>query len=1473
MRDSFPLSSTVRALALAIVVSVVTGYGAQPGPNLTPAPDQTARAAVGAVPFPDIPIPADAHVRGMWSPVYPWPLISVHIVLMPDGRVMSYGTDGAGRQTGYFIYDVWEPTAGLDGGHLTLPNGTNTDLFCGSQVVLPQGGGVFLAGGDNWTGTATTNTGNNNTNVFDYGANSLTRGNNMNRARWYSSSTVLLNGEVYIQGGSGGTDRPEIRAANGTFRLLNSANTSSFNFMYPRNFIAPDGRVFGYESSGKMYYISTSGDGAVTQVGQITTTTGNDASAAMFRPGRILQFGGSSNAATVIDITGGGTPVVTPTQSMSSQRRLVNATILADGKVVATGGSSVWNQLTNVNNTAEIWNPDTGTWLQGAVGDRARLYHSNSLLLPDASVLVAGGGAPGPQTNLNVEMFYPPYLFTAAGTLAARPQITSAPATLEIGATFYIDVAQTGNISRVTLIKAGSATHSWNMEQRFTDLTFAAAGGRLAIQAPTRAADAPPGHYLLFVIDNAGVPSVAKMVRVNVASNPNPAVTPTLANPGSQSSNVGATVDLQLVASDPNGDVLTYFASGLPPGLTLNAASGRITGSTSAQGSYNVVVTASDGINSASQSFVWTVTGAGPLVLNLSPPAPVIAGNAVTFSASSNGVNPLYNWSFGDGSADSGWASSGSVSHTYTRAGVFSVTVTAIDDLGRSQTKSFLQQVHLPQSSARSASSSTIAFEPRSGGNSRVWVVNQDNDSVTAFDAITRAKVAEIAVGTAPRAIALAPDGALWVTNKQSASISVINPAMLAVSRTIALTRASQPYGIVFAPGGYAYVALAATGQAAKIDVTSFTQVASVGVGANPRNLAIANDGAILYVSRFISPPLPGEHTAVVQTTIGGEPAGGEVVVVDAAAMSVTRTIVLRHSDRPDFENQGRGVPNYLGAPAVSPDGTQAWVPSKQDNVRRGALRDGTGLNFQNTVRSISSRIDLATQVEDANARVDHDNAGLASAAVFDARGVYLFVALETSREVAVLDAHGRYELLRFDVGRAPQALALSADSATLYVNNFMDRTLGVFDLRPLLNDGLGQVPALATLAAVGSERLSAQVLLGKRLFYDARDPRLARDRYISCASCHNDGGHDGRVWDLTGVGEGLRNTASLRGRAAGQGFLHWSNNFDELHDFEGQIRGLSGGTGLMTDAQFNTGTRSQPLGDPKAGVSTDLDALAAYVASLNAFDTTPYRTSGGALTAAGAAGKAVFTTLNCGSCHAGAAFTASGANNPANVGTIKPSSGNRLGGPLTGIDIPTLRDVWSTAPYLHDGSAATLGDAVRAHSGVSVSDTDLANLVAYLREIGREESSAPTSAGTGSGLTGNYYNNVSLTGAPALTRVEQVNFNWGSGSPGTGVNADNFSVRWSGFVEASTTGTYRFRTVSDDGVRLWVSGVQLINNWTDHGATTNTSGTVSLVAGQRYPITMEFYEKGVYAVARLRWRTPGATSYVAIPANRLYQN
>ena len=117
---------------------------------------------------------------------------------------------------------------------------------------------------------------------------------------------------------------------------------------------------------------------------------------------------------------------------------------------------------------------------------------------------------PGPLSNLNAEIYYPPYLFAAGGALAPRPAIVNAPEFIDIGKTFSVDLAAARAVSRVTLVKTGSVTHSWNMEQRFQDLPFNANGTQLSVQAPTRAAFAPPGHYLLFVLDSAGVPSVGE---------------------------------------------------------------------------------------------------------------------------------------------------------------------------------------------------------------------------------------------------------------------------------------------------------------------------------------------------------------------------------------------------------------------------------------------------------------------------------------------------------------------------------------------------------------------------------------------------------------------------------------------------------------------------------------------------------------------------------------------------------------------------------------------------------------------------------------------------------------------------------------------------------------------------------------------------------------------------------------------------
>lgn len=480
-----------------------------------------------------------AWAGGAWSPLAGWPLIAIHAVLMPDGRVLSYGTTQDGIQTGAFIYDIWDPRDGLDGGHLTLPNTTPTDLFCNAQLVLPQSGDILMAGGDVWNGSRTLNRGNSDSVILSAATDQLTPGASMQQARWYGTMTTLANGEIYIQGGKNRanqpSDRAEVRGTDGTFRLLPDMDMSSFYWWYPRNWVAPDGRIFGY-ANRSMYFVDPRNGGMLSGVGSLPAgSIGINSSGVMYAPGKILVCGGgnltantardATAAAELIDITG-PLPRVQATAPMPQALQWHTATVLADGKVAVTGGALQNNQLVGVSSTAYLWDPATGTWTADAstLSGRARLYHSTALLLPDASVLVAGGGAPGPQTNTNAEIYYPPYLFTATGELAARPAIVQAPSELRPGTSIAVQVDNGAAIRRVTLIKTGSVTHSFNMDQRFQDLAFTASGNVLQVQLPQQPAQVPPGPYLLFVINDQGVPSVAALADMRIADNPVSAV-------------------------------------------------------------------------------------------------------------------------------------------------------------------------------------------------------------------------------------------------------------------------------------------------------------------------------------------------------------------------------------------------------------------------------------------------------------------------------------------------------------------------------------------------------------------------------------------------------------------------------------------------------------------------------------------------------------------------------------------------------------------------------------------------------------------------------------------------------------------------------------------------------------------------------------------------------------------------------------
>ncbi|HEX6708285.1 MAG TPA: Ig-like domain-containing protein [Albitalea sp.] len=694
---------------------------------------------------------------------------------------------------------------------------------------------------------------------------------------------------------------------------------------------------------------------------------------------------------------------------------------------------------------------------------------------------------------------------------------------------------------------------------------------------------------------------------------------------------------------------------------------------------------------------------------------PALIGSSVGFSpASASGSSLQYSWNFGDGNGTA-FSSTPTASHAYAGPGHYSVILTVRSGT-QTDTCDAIQTVHTPLTAVAPRSSSTIAYD---AGRNRVFVVNSDTNTVTAINAASNTKLFEQPVGENPQTLAQAPDGRIWVANHGAGTISILNPDTGAVAQTLTTGSGTKPFGVVFSPDARAaYVSLQGTGTLLKLNPSTGATQGTVVVGPTPRGIAVSGDSQRILVTRYISPV-----------------DRGQVTEVSAASFSVARGFSLAFDDSPDTESSGRGVPNFISSITIQPDGKRAWVPSKKDNTARGLFRDGLALTFESTVRTIVSQLDLEANTEALVDRLDINDRDMANFVLFTPIGDFAFVSTQGTNTIEILDATTRATRAGIDaVGRAPRGAVISS-GGRLYVQNFMSRTVSVYDVNGILKSNGQPIVKEADIATVAGETLSAQVLSGKKVFYNAADRRMNLDKYISCASCHQDGGQDGRVMDFTDRGEGLRNTVTLAGRrGTGQGRVHWTANFDEIQDFEHDIRGPFRGLGFLTDAQFNTGTRNQPLGDPKAGLSTDLDAMAAYVSSLGAVGRSPFRNADGSMTADAVAGQAIFQgSGGCTGCHGGPDFTDSAAGVLHDVGTIKPSSGKRLGQTLTGLDTPTLKGVWETGPYLHDGSAATLLDVLTtANAGnrhgntAGLTPTQLQQLVAYLQQLDDSSGATP---------------------------------------------------------------------------------------------------------------------------------------------------
>lgn len=339
--------------------------------------------------------------------------------------------------------------------------------------------------------------------------------------------------------------------------------------------------------------------------------------------------------------------------------------------------------------------------------------------------------------------------------------------------------------------------------------------------------------------------------------------------------------------------------------------------------------------------------GAAPFAVGFAvTPGATVSGSRAAFTARATGSNPRFKWDFGDGSTETGWSTSPHASHAYAQPGLYTVTVTAADDRGVERRVATLQSVHLPQFAGTPSTTGSIAFESRSGGHPRLWVVNADADSVSVFDTVTRKRLAEIPVGDAPCTLALMGNRTVWVTNKADDSVSVIDTATLTVRRTLLLPPGSQPHGVAALNAGYALVVLEADGMLVRFSTSTYAPTGTLAIGANARHVSISADGGTAYVTRAIGAPEPGEATA------SAHDGRSELLHVALPALSIVRRIGLAEGGEDLAGRVDHVGASQASAVAFDPRGLFRFVaPARGREVavidayrRRELFRIDTGL-------------------------------------------------------------------------------------------------------------------------------------------------------------------------------------------------------------------------------------------------------------------------------------------------------------------------------------------------------------------------------------------------------------------------------------------------------------------------------------------------------------------------------------------------
>ncbi len=559
--------------------------------------------------------------RAQWSGLTTLPITPISTANLPDGRVLFWSAEdrfGFGTDLGRTYTVVYNPADN----QITerLVSETGHDMFCPGTSLLSDG--RLLVNGGLSSGK---------TSIFDSVANTWTTGAAMNIPRAYNASTPLADGSVLTLGGSWaggvGNKHGEIwSAASGWQRLSGVPIDPMLSVDPTRNFgmdshfwLLPsgNGRVLHAGPGMAMNWIDTRGNGAVKSAG----TRGDDefsisGNTVMFDAGKILKTGGgpgydnvNANANSYVIDTSTGSAVVRKINSMAYRRAFQNSVVLPNGQVVIVGGQTLAVGFSDANAVLvpELFDPVTEAFVPMAPIAVPRNYHSFAVLLPDGRVLSGGGGLCGNGCAANHSDFQtlsPPYLFNADGSAAVRPALLTAPRTAAHGST--IRIASDSALSTAAIVRLSSTTHTVNNDQRRLSLVMRSVGNNnYDIDIPSNPGWAVPGEYMLFVMNANGTPSVSKTIRIAA---PNGLwLTP----PDDLFGTVGTNFDYGLAASANGGGTISFQATGLPAGVTLDASTGRLSGAPMQAGEFLASLRVSNGAGNVGWDVRFTVRDPG----------------------------------------------------------------------------------------------------------------------------------------------------------------------------------------------------------------------------------------------------------------------------------------------------------------------------------------------------------------------------------------------------------------------------------------------------------------------------------------------------------------------------------------------------------------------------------------------------------------------------------------------------------------------------------------------------------------------------------------------------------------------------------------------------------------------------------------------------------------------------------------------